>query len=75
MGSNPILGSFCCIRPVISGSTVEGLIMGKEKFEALIKGSYERGVRVFDLADLYGTHPYHFVFLLVLQMVDRAHGL
>ncbi|MBI4662598.1 MAG: aldo/keto reductase [Verrucomicrobia bacterium] len=32
--------------------------MGKEKFEALIKGSYDRGVRVFDLADLYGTHPY-----------------
>jgi aryl-alcohol dehydrogenase-like predicted oxidoreductase len=32
--------------------------MGKEKFEALIKGSYERGVRAFDLADMYGTHPY-----------------
>jgi len=32
--------------------------LGKENFEALIKGSYERGVRVFDLADLYGTHPY-----------------
>src|SRR5436309_264356 len=32
--------------------------MGKEKFDALIKGAYERGVRVFDLADLYGTHPY-----------------
>ena len=32
--------------------------MGKEKFEALIKGAYDRGVRVFDLADLYGTHPY-----------------
>jgi aryl-alcohol dehydrogenase-like predicted oxidoreductase len=32
--------------------------MGKEKFEALIRGAYERGVRVFDLADLYGTHPY-----------------
>jgi aryl-alcohol dehydrogenase-like predicted oxidoreductase len=31
--------------------------MGKEKFEALIRGSYERGCRVFDLADLYGTHP------------------
>src|SRR6266567_758580 len=30
--------------------------MGKEKFEGLIKGAYERGVRVFDLADLYGTH-------------------
>ncbi|HTL58412.1 MAG TPA: aldo/keto reductase [Candidatus Limnocylindrales bacterium] len=32
--------------------------MGKEKFEALIQGAYERGVRVFDLADLYGTHPF-----------------
>jgi aryl-alcohol dehydrogenase-like predicted oxidoreductase len=32
--------------------------MGKEKFEALLRGSYERGVRLFDLADLYGTHPY-----------------
>jgi aryl-alcohol dehydrogenase-like predicted oxidoreductase len=32
--------------------------MGKEKFEALIKGAYDRGVRVFDLADMYGTHPF-----------------
>ncbi len=32
--------------------------MGKERFEALIRDAYERGVRVFDLADLYGTHPY-----------------
>lgn len=32
--------------------------MGRAKFEALLKGSYDRGVRVFDLADLYGTHPY-----------------
>ncbi len=32
--------------------------MGREKFEALIRAAYERGVRVFDLADLYGTHPY-----------------
>src|SRR5690348_15092767 len=32
--------------------------MGKEKFDALIKAAYERGVRVFDLADIYGTHPY-----------------
>src|SRR3954452_20158497 len=31
---------------------------GKEHFEALIKGAFDRGVRVFDLADLYGTHPY-----------------
>lgn len=32
--------------------------MGKEKFETLIRGSHERGITVFDLADLYGTHPY-----------------
>ncbi len=32
--------------------------MGKEKFEAIIRGGYERGIRVYDLADLYGTHPY-----------------
>ena len=32
--------------------------MGAEKFQALIRYAYEHGVRVFDLADLYGTHPY-----------------
>lgn len=32
--------------------------MGKEKFEALLRTSYERGIRLFDLADLYGSHPY-----------------
>lgn len=32
--------------------------MGKEKFTALIQGAYERGVRLFDTADLYGTHPF-----------------
>ena len=32
--------------------------MGKGKFEALIRESHERGTQMFDLADLYGTHPY-----------------
>jgi aryl-alcohol dehydrogenase-like predicted oxidoreductase len=32
--------------------------MGKERFEALIQGAHDRGVRMYDLADLYGTHPY-----------------
>ncbi|MBI5767385.1 MAG: aldo/keto reductase [Verrucomicrobia bacterium] len=32
--------------------------MGKEKFERLIHEAYDRGTRLFDLADLYGTHPY-----------------
>jgi aryl-alcohol dehydrogenase-like predicted oxidoreductase len=32
--------------------------LGKEKFEAVLRASYEDGVRLFDAADLYGTHPY-----------------
>jgi len=32
--------------------------MGKEKFESLLAYTYEQGVRLFDCADLYGTHPY-----------------
>ena len=32
--------------------------MGKEAFEALIKAAWERGVRLFDMADMYGTHPF-----------------
>src|ERR1051325_1034590 len=43
--------------------------MGKEKGEALLKDAYERGVRVFDLADLYGTHPF---LLPALKGMPRA---
>jgi predicted aldo/keto reductase-like oxidoreductase len=32
--------------------------LGKEKFEGLLKAAYERGIRLFDAADLYGSHPY-----------------
>jgi len=32
--------------------------LGKEKFTTLLNEAYDRGVHVFDLADLYGTHPY-----------------
>jgi aryl-alcohol dehydrogenase-like predicted oxidoreductase len=32
--------------------------MGTEKFNALAMGCYERGVRLFDVADLYGTHSF-----------------
>jgi aryl-alcohol dehydrogenase-like predicted oxidoreductase len=32
--------------------------MGKEKFEALIQGAHERGIGLYDLADLYGSHPF-----------------
>ena len=32
--------------------------LGKEQFEGLLQAGYERGIRLFDGADLYGTHPY-----------------
>jgi len=32
--------------------------LGKEKFERLIRDAYERGITLFDMADLYGSHPY-----------------
>jgi aryl-alcohol dehydrogenase-like predicted oxidoreductase len=32
--------------------------MGKEKLEAFLRESYDRGVRYFDLADMYGSHPF-----------------
>ena len=32
--------------------------MGKQRFDALIQGAYDRGIRLFDMADLYGTHPH-----------------
>jgi len=32
--------------------------MGKEKFDALARRCYQRGIRLFDVADLYGTHPF-----------------
>lgn len=42
--------------------------MGKEKFNALIQGAHERGIGLFDLADLYGTHPF---LLPALQGIPR----
>ena len=42
--------------------------MGKENFETLIRGAHERGIGMFDLADLYGTHPY---LLPALKSVPR----
>lgn len=32
--------------------------LGREALEALLRGAWERGVRFFDMADLYGTHGY-----------------
>lgn len=32
--------------------------MGEARFDALLKHAFGQGVRLFDLADLYGTHPH-----------------
>jgi aryl-alcohol dehydrogenase-like predicted oxidoreductase len=32
--------------------------LGKEPFSRLLRESYERGVRLFDMADIYGSHSY-----------------
>src|SRR5215471_1427682 len=60
LGKTDLKMSRVCLGTGMRGGNRESnhTRMGKEKFQALIRGSYERGVRVFDLADLYGTHPY-----------------
>lgn len=42
--------------------------LGRDKLLALIRGAYDRGIRLIDTADLYGTHPY---ILPALQGVPR----
>jgi len=32
--------------------------LGETKFHELLRGSHERGIRLIDSADLYGSHPY-----------------
>jgi aryl-alcohol dehydrogenase-like predicted oxidoreductase len=43
--------------------------MGKAKLESLIRESFDRGTRLFDLADGYGTHPY---VIPALKGIPRA---
>ena len=46
--------------------------MGKDKFEALTQACWEQGVRLFDAADLYGTHPFLADALKKLPRKDYA---
>jgi aryl-alcohol dehydrogenase-like predicted oxidoreductase len=32
--------------------------MGAEAFESLVRTAFDRGIRFFDMADMYGSHPY-----------------
>jgi aryl-alcohol dehydrogenase-like predicted oxidoreductase len=60
LGKTGMNFSRVCIGTGVHGGNRESnqTRMGKEKFENLLNAAYDRGVRVFDLADLYGTHPY-----------------
>lgn len=46
--------------------------MGKEKCEALMRDAFERGVRGYDLADMYGTHPFVVSALKSIPRKDYA---
>jgi uncharacterized protein DUF4932 len=60
LGRTKLKVSWVCIGTGMRGGNRElnQTRMGKQKFEGLLRGAYEWGVRLFDLADLYGTHPY-----------------
>jgi aryl-alcohol dehydrogenase-like predicted oxidoreductase len=60
LGRSKLKVSRLCLGTGMKGGKRESnhTRMGRDKFEGLIHGSFERGVRMFDLADLYGTHPY-----------------
>jgi len=42
--------------------------LGAKAFEKLVRGAFERGIRWFDLADLYGSHPF---FARSMKPIDR----
>ncbi len=60
LGKTGLQFSRVCMGTGVKGSKRQSQItrMGREKADALIRGAFDRGVRCFDLADLYGTHPY-----------------
>jgi aryl-alcohol dehydrogenase-like predicted oxidoreductase len=60
LGKTDVKMSRFCLGTGMRGGSRESnhTRMGADKFEALIRGSHDRGITVFDLADLYGTHPY-----------------
>ncbi len=60
LGKTKLRLSRLCMGTGVKGGKRESNItrMGRSKSDALIRGAFDRGVRCFDLADLYGTHPY-----------------
>jgi aryl-alcohol dehydrogenase-like predicted oxidoreductase len=70
LGETKLKLSRFCLGTGMSGGNRQSnhTRMGKQKLEALLQGGYDRGIRVFDLADLYGTHPY---LLPALKAIPR----
>lgn len=60
LGKSGLKVSRFCLGTGVRGSNRQSdhTRMGRMKFEEIIQGAHERGIRMFDLADLYGTHPY-----------------
>ncbi|MCL4788511.1 MAG: aldo/keto reductase [Verrucomicrobia bacterium] len=60
LGKTKLKTSRFCLGTGMRGGNRESnhTRMGREKFEALIRESNDRGTQMFDLADLYGTHSY-----------------
>ena len=48
----------CGTGTVAGGGHSNQTRLGAEKLEALLRYAYDRGLRLFDMADQYGTHPY-----------------
>jgi len=60
LGKTPLKVSRFCLGTGMRGGGGQSnhTRLGKERFEALIRESFDRGTRLFDLADSYGSHPY-----------------
>ena len=70
LGNTKLNVSRFCLGTGVRGGNRESnhTRMGKQKFEALIREAHDRGVQMFDLADLYGTHPF---VIPALQGIER----
>jgi aryl-alcohol dehydrogenase-like predicted oxidoreductase len=60
LGKSNLKVSRLCLGTGVKASARESAAtrLGKLKFETVVKGAYDRGVRMFDLADLYGTNSF-----------------
>jgi aryl-alcohol dehydrogenase-like predicted oxidoreductase len=60
LGNTPLKVSRFCLGTGMRGGGRESnqTRLGKQRFEALIRESFDRGTRLYDLADSYGSHPY-----------------